>query len=323
MGVMIEQAANRTICILGGSGFVGHHLVMSLKNEGYQVRIITRHRERHRDLLVIPGIEVIEGDIHDIKQLRKYFTGCVAVINLAAIRHERHKGEFQEVHVVLTSRIIQACENTGVQRLLHVSALNAGCSAETSRYLHSKGLGENLVRQAANRLDVTVFRPAVIFGQDDKLFNRFALLLRAVPLFFPVICGETRLAPVYVEDVVKVMVDSLNDEGTFGQVYELCGPDSYSMKEIVDMTASLIGVRRFTFSLGRLSSAIVARLLPARLFTHDTFLSLKKDEICDDSCSHKFGIELHSVEAIVPSYLSDVSARGHYDNYRRHARRDD
>jgi uncharacterized protein YbjT (DUF2867 family) len=141
---MAKIINNREICILGGTGFVGSHLASRLTELGYVIKILTRRRERHRALLVLPTTRVIEANIQDLVQLNSHFAGCGAIINLIGILNEKgHDGRgFYEVHVELVEKILQVCKNTGVSRLLRMSALNADPSAGTSHYLRTKGEAE-------------------------------------------------------------------------------------------------------------------------------------------------------------------------------------
>ncbi len=208
------------ICILGGTGFVGSHIAIRLAKHGYRIKILTRHRERHRPLLVIPGIELIEANIFDQNQLLAQFSGCHAVINLVGILNEKgHRGDgFHKMHVELAQQVLDACLNRKVSRLLHMSALNADAENGPSFYLRSKGEAENLLFASdSDRIAVTSFRPSVIFGPDDSFFNRFAGLLKLSPLFFPLACPDARFAPVYVGDVADRFVSALTDRGSSGK----------------------------------------------------------------------------------------------------------
>jgi NADH dehydrogenase len=326
MRVESRAASQPTVCVLGGTGFVGRHLVNRLADEGYHVRVITRHRERHRELLVRSEVELVEGDINDLDILRHYFTDCDAVINLAAILNERRRGDFQAVHVVFPGKIIQACRDRGVKRLLHMSALNADARADTSRYLHSKGQGEKLMQVASKDLDITIFRPSVIFGEGDHFFNRFGLMLNLSPLPFPVVCATTRFAPIYVGDVAQAIVVSLMNPATIGQTYDLCGPRSYSLRELVEFTAETLGIKRLLINCGPLLSTFHARvlgLLPGKLLTYDNVLSMKRDNVCSEAFPAVFAFELSSIEAKVPMYLGRENIRGRYYEMRRFASRSD
>lgn len=326
MRVESRKANQQMICVLGGTGYVGTRLVNRLANEGYRIRVLTRHRERHRELLVLSEVELVDGNIHDLDVLRRYFSGCDAVINLAAILNERRRGDFQNVHVVMPGKIIQACKDVGVKRLLHMSALNASVRSDTSRYLHSKGQGEKLMAVAAKDLDITIFRPSVIFGPQDRFFNRFALLLSLSPLPFPVVCAQARFSPVFVGDVVHAFVVALQRLESIGQSYDLCGPKEYTMRELVEFTCKTLGLKRRLFNCGPLLTAIQARILsflPGNLLTPDNVLSLRQDNVCSNPWPKIFAIEPVSIEAEVPKYLALRTIRGRYYAMRAGAGRDD
>ncbi len=320
MQVTFERAVKPRICVLGGTGFVGQHLAALLADRGYRVRIATRRSERHRALRVLPGVELVQADIHDTAELRHLLTGCEAAVNLAAILNERRKGDFDAMHVRLPRNLAHACEEAGVGRLLHMSALNAG--AGESRYLKSKGEGEDLVH-TFSKLAVTSFRPSVIFGPDDHFFNRFAKLLKISPLMFPLACPNARFAPVFVGDVVQAMLYALEHPVTIGQRYDLCGPRAYTLLRLVRYTAELLGIHRGIIALGDGASRLQARfmgLLPGKPFTMDNYLSMRTDAVCRDGFPPSFGITPSPVESIVPVYLGHNDQRSRFDAWRRVAR---
>lgn len=316
----------RKICIVGGTGFVGRHLASHLAREGRQVRILTRHRERHRELLVLPTVEVVGLDVHDGTQLKAAFAGCDAAINLVGILNEKgNNGHgFQRTHVELPRKVTEACRANGITRLLHMSALGADAAYGTSHYLRSKGEGENLVH-SAHELEVTSFRPSVIFGEDDAFFNRFAALLAASPYFFPLACPRARFAPVYVGDVVSAFVQALDDPRTIGRRYDLCGPRAYSLQELVSYTAEAMGLKRKIIPLRDGLSRLQARLLelaPGQPFSRDNYLSLQQDSVCEhNALTEQLGLQPTAIEALVPTYLQAGGQRAGYNRFRRLARR--
>lgn len=318
----IEPAIRPNICVLGGTGFVGHHLAALLAEHQYLLRIVTRRSERHRDLRVLPGVDVVHANVHDNADLRRVFHGCTAVINLVGILNERRRGDFRQVHVELPRRIVQACSDAGVRRLLHMSALNAGAPRARSQYLRTKGEGEALVH-AATGLSVTSFRPSVIFGPDDHFFNRFGRLLKWSPFFMPLACAEARFAPVFVGDVVEAMRIALEDSHTAGLRYDLCGPHSYTLKALVQYTARTLGLRRKVIGLGNTLSALqahIAGLLPGKPFSYDNYLSLQTDAVCGGKFPEIFGIAPRSIESVVPLYLGQHNQRRRLEESRTHAR---
>ncbi|NIP73658.1 MAG: complex I NDUFA9 subunit family protein [Gammaproteobacteria bacterium] len=317
-----------TICVLGGTGFVGKHLVALLSDRGYSIRIPSRRRERHRDLLVLPTVEVVEANVHDPAVLRQQVAGCDAVINLVGILNEKGSdgSGFRRVHVELARKVVEACRNTGVRRLLHMSALGADAHEGPSHYLYTKGEAEDLVHAAAGEdLHVTSFRPSVIFGPGDSFFNRFAALLRLSPWFFPLACPDSRFAPVYVGDVVEAYRRALEEREAHGRRYDLCGPRTYTLKELVEYTAECIGRHRTVIGLNDRLSYLQARVLewvPGKPMSRDNYLSLQMDNVCPaGSALEELGITPTSIEAVVPQYLAHRSHRDHYMDYRRRARR--
>lgn len=307
--------------MLGGTGFVGAHIAARLAAAGHSVKILTRRRERHRELLVVPGITLIEADIFDRGQLLKHFAHCQAVINLVGILNEKgHRGDgFHKVHVELSKLVLDACLNNRVKRLLHMSALNADASGAPSFYLRSKGEAENaLLTYNSDRIAVTSFRPSVIFGENDSFFNRFAGLLKLTPVF-PLACPDARFAPVYVGDVASRFVSALDDPSTYGKRYDLCGPHEYSLAELVRYTARLLGRKRIILGLPDSLSKIQANIfewLPGKPFSVDNYNSLKVDSICPQGER-----EPTSIESIVPGYIGTHGLNQIYDDYRKHARR--
>ncbi len=316
----------KTICVLGGTGFVGHHLAHRLVEHGYRVRVLTRRRERHRDLLILPALDLVEADIHNLRALAEQFTGCDAVINLIGILNEKgHDGSgFRAAHVDLPSKIVRACLASGVERVLHMSALNASARTAPSQYLRTKGEGEDLLH-AAPDLRVTSFRPSVIFGPGDSFINRFADLLRRIPLILPLACPQARFAPVYVEDVAETLVRALPDFHTVGKRYDLCGPRTYTLQQLVEYTARVLGKKRRVLGLNdRLSrlQAAVFEYLPGKPFSRDNYLSLQVDSLCRDDFPAIFGIKPTPLEFVVPDYLAPRGVRTRYPGYRTHANRD-
>ena len=314
---------NKSICVLGGTGFVGRHLATRLANRGYRLKVLTRHPQRHRDIEVLPDARLVEADIHDPTVLQAQFAGCDAVINLVGILHEYSGQTFAAVHAELPGKVADACRAAGIRRLLHMSALRADEAQGPSRYLSTKGAGERKVMQARD-LAVTCFKPSIIFGPNDNFLNQFANLLRRVPVL-PLACPNARFAPVYVGDVAAAFEKALEDDATVGQSYELCGPRVYTFKELVEDTARMLGLKRRVVglpdALARLQAKIFG-MLPVKLFTMDNNLSLQVDSVCACNGLEALGITPCSVEGIMAPYFGNQTQRQRYDALRKTAGRD-
>jgi uncharacterized protein YbjT (DUF2867 family) len=307
------------IILIGASGFFGRHLLHALTTDHHHCVVLTRAADRRSDLNLLAGVDLVQADVYDTNVLTEQFAGADAVISMAGILNESSGGGkgFHKVHVELVEGIIKACRQAGVRRLLHVSALNAGVG--TSYYLKSKGEAEASLR-SADDLNVSIFQPSVIFGKGDQFFNRFASMLSFMPLM-PLACPKARLQPVYAEDVANVMAASLEDPMTWGKSYELAGPQSYTLKELVEWTAKQKGLRRRVIGLPAPLSAVMAAVMewvPGKPFSRDNYKSLQTDNTSDQSGFKYFGVEPRSIDLAVPFYLNGSEHQNRLRNCRRH-----
>lgn len=305
------------LVILGGTGFVGRALVSRLAADGHAVTLLSRNLASHAERLVPPGVELREMDVYDPTALQQAFAGCDAVINLVGILNERGDNGrgFRRAHVALTKLVIAAMQLAGVRRLLQMSSLNAGRGQ--SHYLISRGEAEAAVR--ASGLDWTVFEPSVIFGVGDGFFCRFAELLALAPVL-PLARAGAKFAPVFIGDVVEAFVRCLGERRSHGEVYELYGPDVYTLAQIVRMTAAQRGLRRWVLplpdALGRLQ-AFVFDFVPGKPFSSDNFRSLLTDSVGGIDGLHRLGIVPTRVEQTLPEILGHGDDRqARYARYR-------
>lgn len=294
------------IIMLGGTGFVGHHIAADLVELGHRITVLTRHRQRHRDVLVWPTVSLKEGDVYDPDFLARQFRGMDVVINLVGILNERGRGGkgFERAHVQLVDSISKAIQRTGVPRYLHMSALNASADAP-SHYLRTKSEGEEIARQIPG-CHVTCFRPSVIFGEGDSFTNRFAGLLRSIPWMFPLAKPEARFQPIHVDDVSQCFVRAIGQHSAFDQRFNLGGPRVYTLQHIVEFINDVMGLDRRIIPLPDWMARIQASVMewaPGKPFSVDNLRSLEVDSICQTPCPLPFDIEPASMEAVVPAYL--------------------
>lgn len=238
---------HQNILVIGGTGFIGGHLVAALAGDGRNVTVPTRRRESGKRLLPLPTVDVVPASVADETTLARLMVGKDAVINLVGILHGdvgRPYGKaFEAAHVELPRRIVAACRAASVPRLLHMSALGADANGP-SMYLRSKAAGESVVEQAGTigtgdhpPLAVTVFRPSVVFGRDDHFLNLFATMQRWLPVM-PLGSANARFQPVAVGDVAAAFVNALDDAESYSRTYELTGPRVYTLADLVRIAGS-------------------------------------------------------------------------------------
>lgn len=311
-----------SVCIVGGSGFVGRAVADHLSGRGLRVRVLTRSRPRAMALAVLPTVEILVVNPHEAADLARAFENMDAVVNLVGILNEGGGRSFRGAHVELPRRVVQACHAAGVRHLLHMSALGASATGP-SLYQRTKAEGEGAIRATAGMLPVTFFRPSVIFGEGGGFIELFAKLVR----FLPVIAlarADARFQPIWVEDVARCFADALGNPRAFGKTYELGGPKTYRLREIVRFVADTLGRRRAIVGLpGPLGylQALTLELLPGKLMTRDNLASMSVDNVCAAPFPADFGFLPAPLEAVVPDYLAGTSARARYSRYRHFAGR--
>jgi NADH dehydrogenase len=312
----------KNIFVLGGSGFVGAHVCEKLVRQGWHVTVPTRRRSNARNVQPLPFVTVLDLDVHDEAALTQAMAGHDAVVNLVAILHGTPEA-FQKVHVDLPQKIARACVASGVKQLVHVSALGVNGpqpEAAPSNYLRSKGQGEAVLVQAAGEgvgaaFGLTILRPSVIFGAEDQFLNLFAKLQKVFPVM-PLAGSHARFQPVWVQDVALAVVRSLernNASGPTPCVVEVCGPDIFTLKQLVQLSAQLAGVNEgrgrpvipLPLWMGRMQ-ALMLELAPGpTLMSRDNLDSMRIDNVATGLLPglESLGIAAAALKPIAAEYL--------------------
>jgi NADH dehydrogenase len=327
----LSSAVPRRILVLGGTGFVGRSFAAAWRqaDAGTTLVVPSRRPARTKALAMLPGVELVAADVHDPAALRALLDGCDAVLNLVAVLHG-DAARFEQVHVELPRRLLAACAERGVRRLVHVSALGIQDDPQAvapSLYLASKTRGERLLREAeaAGAIDLTVLRPSVIFGRDDRFINLFAALQALVPVM-ALAGASARFQPVWVEDVAQALVRVLREPaGRTGRVFEAAGPEVLTLAQLVHRAGLWSGHARPILPLpdwaGRLQAAALGLLPGEPLMSTDNLASMQLPNVATGAHD---GLQALGLQ---PSRLADVmadrlaSGPGLFDRLRRLAGR--
>jgi NADH dehydrogenase len=301
------MATRRVAAVFGGSGFLGRYVVKRLAADGFIVRVPVRDPEAAlflKPMGQVGQIVPLFASLADAQTIARAVEGAELVVNLVGILAERRKGDFERVQAQGANAVATAASRAGALRLAHISAIGADPES-ASQYAASKGRGEAAVRAAFPA--ATILRPSIVFGPEDKFFNRFAQMAQLLP-FLPVICGDTRFQPVYVGDVADAVHAALTGDGASGATYELGGPDIVSFRELLRSILAITNRHKPLIEIPHAIAqiqAMVAEALPGKPFTRDQLLLLRSDNVVGDRPGlAELGVMPTSYELIVPSYLA-------------------
>jgi uncharacterized protein YbjT (DUF2867 family) len=315
------------IIVLGGSGFIGRHVCEKLAAAGHSITVPTRRLSGAAHLQPLPRLQLQQCDVHDSAQLAQVVAGHDVLINLIAVLHGNAQ-RFDAVHVQLVRSIVAACKAGGVPRVVHISALGAGPDAP-SMYQRSKAQGEAVLAAASAQLDVRMLRPSVVFGAEDKLLNLFASLQKIAPLM-PLAGADTQFQPVWVEDVAQAVLQLATTahlptcagaaHPTNPAVYEACGPQVLTLRELVQLAGRCVGAQRPVLSLpaplAHLQAWVMEHLPGEPLMSRDNLDSMRVPNIASGHAPGlaQLGITPSSITAIAPTYLAAARTM---DSYRK------
>ncbi|HEX9757155.1 MAG TPA: complex I NDUFA9 subunit family protein [Nitrospiria bacterium] len=283
----LTQGAGRLkmkIFLTGGSGFVGRVLVKTLLENGFQVTCLVRpgSEEKWKELFS-PSLQLICGDITQPSSYGEGLEGRECVIHLVGIIREfPAKGiQYQKIHVEGTQNLVMNALKRKCKRFIYMSALGARASA-LARYHQTKYQAEEVVRRSG--LNYTIFQPSVIFGPDDRFINMLARMVRLNPITPLIGGGKNKLQPIFVSDISKGILLSLNEKRAFYRTYPVGGLEAYSMKHIFTLIKKALGIKRPNIRIPLLFIKPVVKIMepfPFFPLTSDQLTMLKEDNTCD------------------------------------------
>jgi len=307
------------ICVFGGSGFVGRHVVRALARSGARVRVAVRRPNEAMFLLPagnVGQIQLFAANVRDEASVADAVKGADVVINLVGILHQSGPQRFSAVQAEGAGRVARAAKAAGVKRFIQMSAIGADKDSN-SAYARSKAEGETQVRVAFP--EATILRPSLVFGPEDDFFNRFAWMASISPVLPLIGGGKTKFQPVYASDIAEAVVRILDNPHWSGKIFELGGPEVMSFRELMQLICDVTHRRRWLAPIPFLFASMKAmflQMLPNPLLTMDQVRLLKHDNVVgtDGVCTFKdLMITPAAPDVIVPSYLWAYRPHGQFE----------
>ncbi len=314
----------KLVTIYGGSGFVGRYIARRMAKAGWRVRVAVRRPNEAmfvRPYGVVGQVEPVLCNVRDDTSVRAAMMGADAVVNCVGILAQSGKNSFDAVQAEGAERVARLAAETGVARLVHISAIGADADS-ASEYAASKGEGEAAVLK--HMPDAMILRPSIVFGPEDEFFNRFASMARTSPVL-PVVGGDTMFQPVYVDDVAQAAVMGVTGAAA-GGVYELGGPEADSFRGLMQRMLEVVHRRRLILNLPMWIARIMAfgfdmlqavtfGLIKNGMITRDQVKNLAKDNVVSEDAKgfSDLGISPVSMASVLPEYLWRFRPSGQFD----------
>lgn len=318
MSIAISPASP-LVALVGGSGFIGTAVAEAFAAAGWRIVAVGRTPENARHLKPLGDLGQIgarQADVRAPATLARALAGADAVVNLVGIFAERRRQSWADIHIDGARAVALAAAAVGARALVHVSAIGADAHSNWG-YGRSKGLGEQAVRAAFPT--ATIVRPGIAYGATDRFTNRLAGTIASLPApVMPVIAPEARLQPVFVHNVAAAIVQIVTAQMRAPQapLYELAGPEIFSMRELISWIADFLGVDRPLVDTPDIWARLLARFsfLPGSPISASDLEMLQHDNVAAGDCPGftALGITPATLATTAPGWLFRYRAGGRF-----------
>jgi uncharacterized protein YbjT (DUF2867 family) len=283
------------ILITGSTGYIGRHLVARLVAQGERPRCLVRDISRAKRILPADKVELVEGATTSPDSLGAAVKGVDTIVHAAFLTADRKQStgnEYEKTNVQGTANLIKVAKKAGVKRIIEIGGLGTKPDKPGS-YMQGRYLAEKMLKESG--LDWTIIQPSVLFGKNAPFIKGLVDLIRTSPVVPLIGGGKTMFQPIYVEDVVTVLIKVLQDPtGTTHRTYTIGGPVYYSFTQIIDVLLKTMHKQRIkapapTFLVG-VGAAVMEAVLQKPPLTKAAMTLFSFDNITDlKSVQRDFG----------------------------------
>jgi len=291
----------KVISIFGGTGFIGTELINQLHKIPVEIRVFTRKKNKVNHLKPFLRVKIIEISSND--SLPDDLKGTDTIINLVGILHENNAVKFSTAHEDFVTKLINLALKQKIKRFIHLSALGSS-KKSLSKYLYSKYQTELIIKNKFKLHDWTILRPSIVFGRNDKFINLFKNLVRFLPVIF-LVSPKAEFQPIYVEDLVDIIIKCISDKKTYKKVFNLGGPKKFTFYEIIKLITKCDKKCNIIIGLNKTMSYIFVRLLmlsPVKIITTDNLKSMETSNTVRVNHSYNFKSTLKELSTYLINY---------------------
>ena len=291
----------KVISIFGGTGFIGTELINQLHKIPVEIRLFTRKKNKVNHLKPFLRVKIIEISSND--SLQNDLKGTDIIINLVGILHESNAVKFSTAHEDFVTKLINLALKQKIKRFVHLSALGSS-KKSLSRYLYSKYQTELVIKNKFRLHDWTILRPSIVFGHNDKFINLFKNLVRFLPVIF-LVSPRAEFQPIYVKDLVDIIIKCISDKKTYKKVFNLGGPKKFTFYEIIKLITKCDKKCNIIVGLNNRMSYIFVRLLmlsPVKIITTDNLKSMETSNTVRVNHSYNFKSSLKELSTYLINY---------------------
>jgi uncharacterized protein YbjT (DUF2867 family) len=289
------------ILVTGGTGFVGRHIVRTAATAGHEVISLSRGVQPGGHVYPIRNIRI---DLVRPEGLLEALVGVGGVVHAAGILHEQRGQDLERAHVGATANLAESCRRAGVGKIVHLSALGVNPNAPEA-YLRSKWEAERIIESSGLRY--TIFRPSLVFGAGDRVVSQLLAVSRYSPVIPLLGDADARVQPIWVGDVATAVVRALSDKSTDGGTYELGGPESMTIADVVETIKRETKRPALPVKIPRFISGPLVKL-GEQLFetppvTEEQLALLSAGGTCDPNpAAVTFGLRMRPLADVLPEY---------------------
>jgi len=245
--------------ITGITGFVGRHLLAKISCEKFEINCLVLKGDKYIDKIEQKNnLKIYEGDILNTDDIRKIFKGCDAIIHLAGLVANENYDLNYRINFIGTKNCVDVCEQMNIKRFIYLSAVAAIYKNKTN-YGKTKAMAEEYIINS--KLDYTILRPPLIYGNGSVEFERFVSSIIKIPFIIPIIgTGNVKKQPLYIASVIDAILKCINNRKTIRKIYDIASSEKISLIDLINLICEIQKIKKIKIHIPLNTVLFMARI---------------------------------------------------------------